>query len=418
MSAVLEDVRIDVVDAGFAGEIDDLRARLGAPDNPLLFPAHFLKAAFPKIGGQLVRISTPQGLWAVGFLFARALADRRRHYTLRLHRVPGNSDSGPALTPSAIAAAVAQRIDADVTPYDPSGPTTYRPATATGHGLEIVEPSAQDTDAIRALQRRIWSGAPDGLYPPDLHSEEFHAGTSLVAKLDGVLAGFLFGFFKFGGPALPARLAAQYPGELRLESQLMAVEPGHGGAGIGKALKLRQAALARREGIQLVNWTFDPLQFVNASLNLRRLGAVAFHFYRNYYQVANALNHTPASRLSVTWFIDTQAVHDPAPRTGRALDLAQRPDIVRVNHGVTKTHAPGGARAIAIEIPRDWTAMQQDPQQRDAALQWRTTTDEILDEYLGPEDGRYALTDVGEDGDQRYLIGERVDDELMRRLET
>ena len=57
--------------------------------------------------------------------------------------------------------------------------------------------------------------------------------------------------------------------------------------------------------------------------------------------------------------------------------------------------------------------MQLDPAQRAAALRWRATTDEILSEHLGTEDGQYVLTGVGRDGERRYLIGERIDAALL-----
>src|SRR2546430_14707361 len=44
---------LDPKDADWPRHVDDLRTRLGAPHNPSLFPPHFLKATFPKIGGRI-----------------------------------------------------------------------------------------------------------------------------------------------------------------------------------------------------------------------------------------------------------------------------------------------------------------------------------------------------------------------------
>ncbi|MCC6705642.1 MAG: GNAT family N-acetyltransferase, partial [Thermomicrobiales bacterium] len=38
----------------WADEVDAIRSVLGAPDNPALFPPHFLKSTFPEIGGGLI----------------------------------------------------------------------------------------------------------------------------------------------------------------------------------------------------------------------------------------------------------------------------------------------------------------------------------------------------------------------------
>ena len=411
----MHDLSVSVIDRGIGTQIDGVRWLLGAPDNPTLFPAHFLKASFEKIGGLLVRIATPAGLWGVGFLFPRALTADGRQFTLRLHCLRRDLP----LAPDAIERAVSSAIGAAVVVYDPASPEVgFRPDTPPARGLQVNEPSAADARAIRELQNQVWQpGSADGLYPEDLHSTGFRAGTSLIAKRDGAPIGFLFGFFTFGGPALPRAIAERHADAFRLESQVMAVLSTQQGGGIGRLLKLRQAEVARREGVTVVNWTFDPLLVPNAVLNLTRLRAIAFHFHRHYYQFSNDLNQTPASRLNVTWLLDTTTVRE-AERVASAplLELAEAPDIARLNDGPEIVAVADGRRRIAIEIPGDWAMLQLDPAQRATALRWRATTDEILSAHLGTEDGQYALTGVGREGDRRYLIGERIDAALLARI--
>jgi predicted GNAT superfamily acetyltransferase len=394
-------------------DVDALRSELGAPDNPTLFPAHFLKASFPRLGGRIVRLLTAHGPLGIGFLFPRELRGARRRYTLRLHRVNRMPDPGT----DAIERIVAAHIGADVTVYEPGERDAWNADSPPGAtGLQIGEPSAADADAIRDLQQQVWNPPPDALYPRDLHSPAFHAGDSMVATVDGALVGFLFGFFKFEGAPLPAAVRTRHPDTFRLESQLLAVLPSHNGKGIARVLKLRQAARARAAGIHVVNWTFDPLQFVNATLNLTRLGAVAFDFYRNHYQFSNDLAQTPASRVSVTWLIETARVAQAAATSARPLDLADRPDIVRLNDGPERIGSPAASRVVAIEIPADWTRLQQDRAQRPLALAWRSTTDALFGECLGIDDRHFALTGTAVDGDRRYLVAERVDAELLARV--
>jgi predicted GNAT superfamily acetyltransferase len=410
-------IDVAVIDRGLAPQIDGVRWLLGAPDNPTLFPPHFLKSSFEKIGGRLVRVGTPAGPCGVGFLFPRAFTDRGREYTLRLHRLGADADAAPST--EAIERAVARAIDAEVVCYDPASPdVSYRPDTPAAAGLQVEEPTRSDARAIRDLQQAIWQpDHADGLYPEDLHAPRFRAGTSLIAKRDGVPIGFLFGFFTFGGPLLPPAVASRHADAFRLESQVMAVLPTQQGGGIGRLLKLRQADVARREGVRVVNWTFDPLLVANAVLNLTRLRAVAFHFHPNYYQFSNDLNQTPASRLNVTWLVDSRAVREAASAPAASLtELASLPDVVRLNDGSERTASPAGHAAVAVEIPADWTTLQLDPAKREIALRWRAATDAILSEHLGPDEGQYALTGVGRDGDRRYLIGERVDAALLERL--
>ena len=152
---------------------------------------------------------------------------------------------------------------------------------------------------IPQLQRQVWGAAPDECYPPDIHSLEFGLGTSLVARVEGQPVGFLFGVTKFGGYPLPADWHERFNGDLRLESQMMAVLPQFRGHRIANLLKRQQALDAIEAGIGIVNWTADPLQYANAALNFGLLRAVAFDFIPNLYPFRNELNRVPASRLGV-----------------------------------------------------------------------------------------------------------------------
>ena len=45
--------------------------------------------------------------------------------------------------------------------------------------------------------------------------------------------------------------------------------------GVGRRLKLAQREDALTRGIDLIEWTFDPLEIKNAYLNIEKLGAIA-----------------------------------------------------------------------------------------------------------------------------------------------
>jgi predicted GNAT superfamily acetyltransferase len=73
--------------------------------------------------------------------------------------------------------------------------------------------------------------------------------------------------------------------------------------GVGFGLKQLQRDFALSVDISIIKWTFDPLQFRNASLNLRKLGAEAKTFVANYFgPLGGKQNATFATdRLWVTW---------------------------------------------------------------------------------------------------------------------
>jgi predicted GNAT superfamily acetyltransferase len=422
MAGPIEVSILTYADRSYAQEIDNARTLLGAPNNPTLFPGHFLKASFPKIGGRVVLLRANGQVVGFAFLFPRALSRGERVFTMRLHRaLPDFS------TPAAeIADAVERVLGETVHFYEPTADLTFAPPLPPDQ--YIGRPGADQAHEVRELQNRIWAPpSADGLYPSDMHSLDFALGTSLLARLDGSTpAGFLFGFYKFGGASLPPLLAERHPADFRLESQLMGVLHAYRRRSVAVDLKRRQAELAQVDGIHLVNWTFDPLQYGNAHLNFCRLGGVAFDFHPNYYDFANQLNVAPASRLSVTWLIRSARVHWALVGSGQTgIDLRYAPDVVRLNDGPERVATTNDAPHVAVEIPADWTglqraaataAMEGDARQLDLVLKWRNTTDEILGECVGVADGKYVLTGTGHDGDRRYLIGERIDDVLLGSL--
>jgi predicted GNAT superfamily acetyltransferase len=118
---------------------------------------------------------------------------------------------------------------------------------------------------------------------------------------DGDLAGFLFGF-----------LGTTADGTLKHVSHQMGVKPKYRGLSLGYLLKRAQRGEVRRQGIDLITWTFDPLETVNANLNLTQLGAVDNTYLRNIYgEIRDKLNTgLPSDRFQVDWWIRSQWVHE------------------------------------------------------------------------------------------------------------
>jgi GNAT superfamily N-acetyltransferase len=241
----------NVHQSGWAEYINEVRGNLGAPHNPTLFPPHFLKATFPEIGGKLVEFFDERAVAAYGFLFPRAIENGRRVYTLRFHAVPDQ----PVIADHHIEMLAGALLpDADIVFYDPTGPVEMPGSVLVEGELEIGRPNVAEAEELRQLQARIWGSNGDLLYPSDIHSLGFGAGTSLIARYDGRVVGFLFGFVRFGGASLPAGWANEHRTDLRLESQVLGTDPGVRGRGIGGRLKRAQAMAARDLGIDLVSW--------------------------------------------------------------------------------------------------------------------------------------------------------------------
>lgn len=412
----MEVTLLDGSDPQWSYDLERAGVLLGAGANPTLFPYHFLYVTLSKIGGKLVTFRREERTTGVGFLFPRRLSkgdgESRRTFTLRFHATQeGDVDSTAYVNTCERALP-----GATVVFYEPQGALSYYRTNSAFGVVEIGRPDEFEAAESRAIQQRVWGAPHEFLYPTDIHSAEFAAGTSLVARVDGKTAGFLFGFYAFGGPVLPSDWHERFGGDFRIESQTLGVLPEYRGLRIANLLKKQQAELAWREGVGVVSWTADPLQYPNAALNFGLLKAVAFHFTPDLYPFRNELNRIHASRFALTWLVGSKRVREISPLGARAdvLDLGNRPQISHTNDGFSNARFDLDDELIAIEIPHDWTALQmQNPAQ---AREWRLLTDQIFSAYIGLGDGQYTVTGVGIAGERRFLLAERSDALLWQRL--
>lgn len=183
---------------------------------------------------------------------------------------------------------------------------------------------------------------------------------------------------------------------------------------ISNLLKRQQALDALEQGIGIINWTADPLQSVNASLNFALLHAIAFDFLPNLYAFRNELNRVPASRLSLSWMIKTAHVgyaHARCPiRSGSILPVTQRFSVPMMA-GRVKLQIE--SEFIAIETLRSGTPFSAITLKRRAVAQ---TTDDLFMHYIGKAEGKYVITGVGVDNERHFLVGERSSRALWKRL--
>ena len=187
-------------------------------------------------------------------------------------------------------------------------------------------------EAVR-LQRQIWGFEDVELLPARLFVVATKIGGQVLGAFDGArMVGFCI--------AIPGvrRDGAAY---LRsyLHSHMLGVLPECRNAGIGRALKLAQREEALARGIDLVEWTFDPLELKNAFFNMERLGAIARRYVHNQYGATSSPLHggLPTDRCVAEWWLRS-------PRSERL------PVIVRVavpaNIADLRTADPERARAI------------------------------------------------------------------------
>jgi len=231
----------------------------------------------------------------------------------------------------------------------------------------------EDCRAIVNLQSQIWGFADLDVTPDHLLLALAKEGNMALLAVEEPEkpVGFAFGFLAFAGD-----------GRLKLASHQVGVLPAYQGAGIGYALKLaqRQAALALK--LELVSWTFDPLQARNAYLNLTKLGAVSNTYWPNLYgNMGDQLNQgLPTDRFRVDWWVASNHV---------ARTLAGEPPAVAAGPVVNESVClPGGWRAPGegFSVPQAPTCRVEVPlnlgqlklHAPDLARQWRLHTRRVF----------------------------------------
>src|SRR5713101_6946829 len=171
---------------------------------------------------------------------------------------------------------------------------------------------------------------------------------------DGTIVGFVLCFL------------VEREGRRRLCSDQLGVLPAYRGTGLGVQLKLAQAEEARRRGLELITWTFDPLEARNAYINLHRLGAIARRYHRDHYGVMDdELNRGLATdRFEAEWWLmktrSMPAIGPPVVMLG----LGSQGDPRRLNFDLREACGDvmavlrdfQGMRMESMELDRRWRA--------------------------------------------------------------
>jgi predicted GNAT superfamily acetyltransferase len=176
-------------------------------------------------------------------------------------------------------------------------------------------------------------------------------------------------------------------------SHMLGVSAGQRDRGVGWLLKLEQRRLTLAMGLDLIEWTFDPLQALNAHLNFVKLGAVANHYERNVYGDSSSPLHqgTPTDRFVAEWWIGSPRVEDRLDVAGRGAAVpAFRPgDIVIANEVAplgqwiepVRHDLSCDAGEVGVVIPVGFSEMQR--QDVPLARAWRMASREVFEAYIG-----------------------------------
>lgn len=204
-------------------------------------------------------------------------------------------------------------------------------------------------------------------------------------------------------------------GRPMLWSHMTGVLPDYRG-GLGYRLKLEQRARALAQGYELIEWTFDPMQAMNAHLNFAKLGGVVEEYAENFYGESTSALHrgTPTDRLVVSWRIGEPHVVRRLEQTSglqaRSHEVGEAPvaNVTAIDgewRVVKSLDLSVVERRVWIEIPTGFTQMQQQAPER--ALQWRLHVRQMFQAYFSRGYRAVDFVLQREAGCGRYLLARK-----------
>lgn len=265
-----------------------------------------------------------------------------------------------------------------------------------------------DCRAVAALEREVWGYTDaEDVVPPPVLIVSVKRGGILLGAFDaaGAMKGFVYSI-----PSVKDGRLAQW-------SHMLGVTKDARDAGLGMRLKLAQRQRALAMGVDLVEWTYDPLQALNAHLNFARLGVVVEEYEENIYGESSSPLHSgsPTDRFVAEWKLTAPHVERRIASGGigvmRDASVASAP-LVNPSQPAAPWLAPGpadltlAAPRLLVEIPVGYADMQT--QNPPLALEWRMATRAIFQHYLA---GGYRVVDFflsRESGRGHYLLALKV----------
>jgi predicted GNAT superfamily acetyltransferase len=222
------------------------------------------------------------------------------------------------------------------------------------------------------LQLDVWGYDGGDVIPRRMFIVAGRIGGQVIGAFDGeTMIGFAMS------------LPGYRNGQAYLHSHMLAVLPEYRNLGIGRSLKLAQRDDAISRGIELMEWTFDPLEIKNAYLNITRLGAVARRYQPDFYGPSSSplQGGLPTDRLYAEWWLRSPRVVNLLRGEDPPLEIVER-----------------------IIVPHAIYQWKQDIQQRDVAQALQASNREALQSAF-----QRGLAVIGyerdTDGNGCYLLG-------------
>lgn len=257
----------------------------------------------------------------------------------------------------------------------------------------------EELQLVQLLEQDIWQMEPIPIHQTLTAIK--NGGVMLGVFVENKLVGFNYGFPGF------------VEGHSYLCSHMMGISKNYQKQGLGKALKIRQREVALQLGYSSIYWTYDPLESINAYLNLTKLRGIGAAYIENCYgELKDSLNQgLPSDRFQVHWQLESTHVKDEETQTifankhssvqeNRILvsyhlndqELPELSDHTSIAHLKQKLlidqSTQQGAIGFWLPIPDNFQAIKRID--HSLALDWRLKTREVIQFML--KEGYVAAT--------------------------
>ena len=239
------------------------------------------------------------------------------------------------------------------------------------------------------LERAIWGPGYDDVVPVPILAVTVLRGAILIGAFDGDrMIGFVYS------------LAAIKDGRPTQWSHMLGVIDGFRSDGVGHRLKMLQRERTLGMGLDLIEWTFDPMQALNAHLNFTKLGVQVAEYEENVYGESSSPLHAgnPTDRFVAEWWIRRERV---------AADWTGAVAVNRIERGggwprCAEVDLDVRSRMLVVDIPTGFTEMIAGAPE--VALEWRMATRRLFTTYFARG---YTVVDFALDraaGKGTYLL--------------
>ena len=242
--------------------------------------------------------------------------------------------------------------------------------------LTTLEEFAQ----VVELERVIWGPGYDEVVPVPILAVTVKRGGILIGAFENErMIGFVYSL-----PGIKHGKPTQW-------SHMLGVLDEFRNAGAGRELKLLQRKRTIAMGLDLIEWTYDPMQAMNAHLNFAKLGVVVEEYEENVYGESSSPLHrgNPTDRFVAQWWVREphveRRIRPAGPIALRTSELADARPVNRLAPSAEWLESVDvdlsiDARRLLVQIPMGFTEMLgKNPE---LALAWRICTRAIFTTYF------------------------------------